>query len=191
MITLALSAALTAIAIPNMRYFIRNNRLSAAANDLLHSTQVARSEAIKRQLNVVVCATEDPHAAQPSCSNGAFNGWIVFVDANANWVADIDDEDTPDDEAEVVIERHELLHDSVSVNNDHDGILSYARSGFANPAGVRVPTRTVVLCDERGNQKVGNNSNARAILIDATGRARVTRDFDEVTSAISIAGSCP
>ena len=49
MITLAVAGTLAAIAVPNMRDFMRNNRLSSSANDLLRSVQVARSEAVKRQ----------------------------------------------------------------------------------------------------------------------------------------------
>lgn len=191
MITLALAAVLAAIAIPNMRDFIRNNRLTSASNDLLRSMQVARSEAIKRQRNVVVCASADPSAAEPVCSYGPFRGWIVFEDVNGNWAADLDDPDTADDESELLIESHELLHDSIIVKTDHDGILSYGPSGFANPAGARTPSRNVVICDARGNRTVGNASTARALLIEATGRTRVSRLPDDVDDAIAAAGSCP
>src|SRR5687767_3310746 len=78
MFTVAVAAVLASIAVPNMRDFIRNGRLTSAANDLLRSTQVARSEAIKRQTIVALCASADPSAANPTCSNGAFTGWIVF-----------------------------------------------------------------------------------------------------------------
>jgi len=49
MVTLSVAAILMAIAIPNIRNFLSNNRLSSGVNDLLHSIQVARTEAIKRQ----------------------------------------------------------------------------------------------------------------------------------------------
>ena len=80
MITLAVAGTLAAIAVPNMRDFMRNNRLSSSANDMLRSVQVARSEAVKRQAIVAVCASSDPDAADPTCSGGALNGWIVFQD---------------------------------------------------------------------------------------------------------------
>ena len=192
MITVAVVGVLAAVAIPNMRDFIRNNRLTAASNDLLRSTQIARSEAIKRQRSVVLCATDDPSAELPVCSYDAFNGWIVFQDANNNWAFDGDDEDTPDDDSEEIIERHDLVDDSVTVINDNDAILSYGPAGFANPAGAQTPSRTVVICDVRGNAQVGGNSTARAILIEATGRTRVTKLYADVGTAITAAGStCP
>ena len=65
MITVAVAGTLAAIAVPNMRDFMRNNRLSSAANDMLRSVQVARSEAVKRQQIVATCASADPNADQP------------------------------------------------------------------------------------------------------------------------------
>lgn len=182
MLTIAVAGVLAAVAIPNMRDFIRNNRLSAAANDLLRSTQIARSEAVKRQSNVVVCASSDPLAAAPACSYGSFNGWLVFQDSNGNWALD---------DGEPVVERHPPLDTSVTIVNDHDGILSYASSGFANPAGAKTPSRNVVICDVRGNAQLGDNSAARAVLITATGRSKVTKTFTEIGTAITAAGDCP
>src|SRR5690349_17625503 len=111
MLALAVAGILTALAVPNMRVFIQNNRLSGASNDLLRSFQVARSEAIKRQRDVVVCASDDPAAETPECSYGAFNGWVVFEDKNSNWQVD-DDED--------VVERHGLLDSKIIVRTDKD-----------------------------------------------------------------------
>src|SRR5262245_55497890 len=100
MIALALIGMLLTVAVPSMRTFTQNNRLTAASNDLLRSLQLARSESIKRQLNVVVCASSNPAAATPTCSYGAFRGWIVAQDTNGNWQVD---------STEPVIERHELV----------------------------------------------------------------------------------
>ncbi len=184
MITVAVAAILLGIAVPTFSDIIRNNRLTAGANDLLHSTQRARSEAVKRQASVAVCATDDAEAELPTCSDGAFSQWIVFVDTDGDWTVDAD---------EPVIERHGALPASVTVRNDSDGIISYAASGFPTtpqPAG-KQPTRNVVICDARGNQQIGTASAARAMLVEGTGRVRVTRAFDEVTAAIDQAGDCP
>src|SRR5207249_10519209 len=74
MVTLAVAGVLAMIAVPNMTTFIRNNRLSSASNDLLRSFYLARTEAIKHQANVVVCAVADPTLAVPVCSYGPFKG---------------------------------------------------------------------------------------------------------------------
>src|SRR2546430_13544358 len=85
MVTVAVAGILAMVAVPNMRTFLQNNRLSSASNDLLRSFNLARTEAIKHQTNVAVCAVADPTLAAPQCSYGAFNGWIVFQDTNLNW----------------------------------------------------------------------------------------------------------
>ncbi len=69
--------------------------------------QLARTEAIKRQRTVVVCASANPTAASPTCSYGAFRGWVVFQDTNNNWQAD-------GIATEPVIERHPLLDTTIT-----------------------------------------------------------------------------
>jgi type IV fimbrial biogenesis protein FimT len=182
LVTLTVVGILAALAVPNMRPFIQNNRLTAASNDLLRSFQLARTEAIKRQQNVVVCASTDPTAANPTCTYGPFGGWIVFQDTNANWQTD---------GGEAVLERHNLLDSSITVKTDKDGIESYAATGFANPAGTKTPTRNILMCDIRGNQITGSTSVERAVLVANTGRVRVSTAKSDVDTATIAAGSCP
>jgi type IV fimbrial biogenesis protein FimT len=188
MVTLSVAAIITSLAVPNVRDIIRNNRLTAAANDLLHSTNLARSEAVKRQAAVVICASADSTAEPPSCRDGGFTDWIVFVDTNGNGA--VDGNGTAAD-PEPVIQKHGALHPSVTVRNDGAGIISYAASGFATAPGAKTPSTRVVICDARGNEQIGANSTARAIVIAATGRTRVTKAGTDVDAAIGIAGGCP
>jgi type IV fimbrial biogenesis protein FimT len=182
MIALTVAGVLLAIATPNLRVFLQNNRLSSASNDLLRSFQVARTEAIKRQRNVVVCASANPTATPPACSYGTFNGWIVFEDSNPNWSVDA---------GEPILERHALLDSSIIVKTDNEGIESYGTTGFANPAGARNPTHNILICDKRGNQDVGHVSVERAVLVTSTGRVRVSRVDTDVNNAASSTGGCP
>ena len=192
MVTLAVASILIGILAPNMRTYMQNNQLSSAVNDMLHSIQVARTEAIKRQIpaggGVVVCGTADPTVADAAltCDYATFKGWFVFVDANANWQHDA---------AEAVIERHGLLDNSVTVKTDANArIVSFSASGFANPAGVRVPMRTVVICDSRGVKQTGTGSTARALFITTTGRARASQTWNDVNNIalpLVVGGSCP
>jgi type IV fimbrial biogenesis protein FimT len=185
MITVAVAGTLAAIAVPNMRDFMRNNRLSSSANDMLRSVQVARSEAVKRQRVMTACASSNPDAADATCSDGALSGWIVFQDSNTNWNRD------PGDATEVVIDRKSVPA-GVTVLNDNTGKFSYNPTGFATSTPGQVPTSRVVICDVRGLQAVGTNSVARALIIEPTGRARTTRVQQEVSDALGdIGGSCP
>lgn len=183
MTALSVAGVLLAVGVPAFTDITRNNRLTTAANDLLHSTQLARTEAIKRQLPVVVCASGNSAAATPTCNDGAFSQWIVFVDTNGDW--------SPSS-GEPVLERHPPVHQTITVRNDLSGIVSYGANGFATPpvSGGKDPTERIVLCDARGNQLVGADSSAaRAIFIEATGRARVTKKRTEVATAITVAGA--
>ena len=183
MVTVAVAGVLAMMAVPSMRSFVQNNRLSSASNDLLRSFNLARTEAIKHQTNVVVCAVADPTLAVPQCSYGAFKGWIVFQDRNFTW-------QFPND-GQPIFERHVLLDSSVTVKTDKDGIEMYLATGFASPTAAKRPTGNIVLCDIRGNQMVGTNSVERAVLITASGRARVSATSTDVNAAAAAAGACP
>ncbi len=179
MVTLTVAGVLCALALPNLRPFIQNSRLTSASNDLLR--------AVKRQRgNVIVCATAGPTASDATiaCSFGAFNGWFVFNDLNNNWQHDAGEE---------VIEKHRLLDSSITVRNDANGIINYASTGFANLAGAETPSSNIVFCDQRGAVLLsGTDSAARAVLIANTGRVRVTKTQTEVATAVASTGStCP
>jgi type IV fimbrial biogenesis protein FimT len=187
LITLTVAGILVGIMVPNMRDFIRNNRLSSAVNDMLHSLQMARTEAIKRQNgNVVWCGTADPNAGNPTCDYLNFTGWFVFQDTNGNW---------QHDNGEPIIQRHALLDATVTVKTDaNDRIVSFSPSGFANPAGARVPVATIVICDSRGVVAYGNTASARARLIAPTRRARTSSSWNDVALTalpLVVGGSCP
>jgi len=185
MLTLALAAVVMAIAIPNMSAFSKNGRLTANANDLVHSFQVARTEAIKSQKNVVVCASNNASTLAANCSYGAFSGWIVFSDDDGNWQRDA---------GETVLQIHDTVPNTLFVRSDGSGIRSYGSSGFANPPGASGKTNTtnVVICDSRGNVNQGGFSRgARAVAIDGTGHPRANNTYSGVAASIVVAGACP
>lgn len=69
MVTLAVAAILVGVAIPNLSTLYRNNLLSSNANDLAHSLNFARSEAITRGASVTVESLD---------SDGDWNkGWKI------------------------------------------------------------------------------------------------------------------
>jgi type IV fimbrial biogenesis protein FimT len=185
-VVLLVVGILVALAIPNLRPFIQNGRLTSSANDLLRSFQLARAEAIKRQANVVVCASSNPTAATPTCSYGTFSAWIVFVDNGATaWQHDA---------GEAVLERHIPVDSTVTVKTDNDGIEMYSSNGFSvkKGTGTKNPTNYVLMCDKRGNQIINTTTSVeRAFLIQPTGRAAVSTKASDVSAAAGKTGSCP
>lgn len=90
-VTIAIAAILAAIAVPSMQQFLAARSVDGQAQELVTALRLARSEALKRGLEVSVCAAS---TANPStCSGDAkwVNGWVVFYDYNANGSLDGDD----------------------------------------------------------------------------------------------------
>jgi prepilin-type N-terminal cleavage/methylation domain-containing protein len=191
MVVLAVAGVIMGFAVPNFSLYIRNGRLTSAANDLLASVTLARTEAIKRQLPVGVCASANPTVANPACSGAtatAFRqGWIVWVDADNDWVPD-------NNVNEPVLDRHEALHASLTVRSNNSRRLRYLANGFSSGAGpFGANTNNVALCDARGTDPtVAGFSAARALRITATGRPRVTKIQGDVNAALAVINAnCP
>lgn len=74
MITVAVFAIVAAIAAPAMQAMVAASRLNGATSELVTALQLARSEAIRRNARVTVCASADG----TTCSgSGDWNRWIV------------------------------------------------------------------------------------------------------------------
>ena len=89
LVVLTIGAILVAAAVPSMSYMIATTRAGNAANTVVGSFELARSEAIRRNTVVSVCRTLDPNAAEAAvaCSNAAgggyaagdwASGWVMF-----------------------------------------------------------------------------------------------------------------
>lgn len=198
MVVLALVGTMVALMVPNLGTFLRHNRLSNAGNDLLRSLNLARTEAIKRQLpmatggglapGVVLCASGNTDGLADSsltCSGGQFLDWFVFVDANGNGAHDA---------TEPVISRHGPLHQTLMPRSNNSGRITYNAAGFAYPfvGGGLVPVRDIVICDSYGVPLQGTSTTARSIRLTATGRATVSHTYATVTAALAATGqSCP
>lgn len=178
MVVMTLAGAILAIGAPNFNEFRRNNRMTGVGNEFLGAVQTARNEAIKRQLPVVVCPSDDPGADDADCSGGAFTGWIAFVDPDGNCERSTADPD------EAIVRVGATIDPALSVASN--GIcLSFGANGFLQAvAGVDTATNTT-FCDDRGTatQEGTALSAARGIVVTPTGRSRVTRDVAELEAA--------
>ena len=138
-----------------------------------------------RAYTVNVTVTDDDGASDTQ----AVTLTVKWVDADNDW--------EPDHAAnEPVLLRHMGVAQGVMVrvNADETGIVKFRPNGFAADAAAgQVPTSNVVICDSRGTAAISAGSSAaRAVLISATGRARVTRDKAEIDTALAnIDEECP
>lgn len=122
LVTITIVALLFAIGVPTFRNASLGSRLSASANDLLASVQLARSEAIKRNVAVTVCPTSDGTICDDTVDWD--QGWVVRA-------------------AGTVIQRQEALDDGYRMTQAG----GTAQLDF-QPIGIGSSAATVTVCRE-------------------------------------------
>lgn len=161
MITLAVVAIVVSIAAPSMGQFIRENRAATQANNVLASIQLARSEAINRNVRVTLRSTTGGSVWE--------NGWSVFTDWNGDGVfdGDPDDKDCSIENQECQLMIQEALPNGITLRTGaiYAVGLSFLPSGEIRQAGGGIGNDTFTLCAPLTNQ--------REIIVAAGGRPRV------------------
>lgn len=80
LVTLSVAAVLLGIAMPSFSSFVKNSRLATEADTMVAALNLARSEAVKSDVTVDVCASSD--GATCAASGSWAQGWIVMCPAN-------------------------------------------------------------------------------------------------------------
>jgi len=80
MVTLLVMGIVLGFGVPNFMEFQRTSAMTSEANDFVGAIFLARTEAVKRQTFVTLCASANPLAAVPVCGVGPATGYVVFVD---------------------------------------------------------------------------------------------------------------
>jgi type IV fimbrial biogenesis protein FimT len=92
-VVVAVIGILAVIAAPGMSALLNANRLSSAAGELTAVLQVARSEAIRRNARITVCASTDGITC--AASTAWSTGWIAHGNDNATGNDEVIRKDTP------------------------------------------------------------------------------------------------
>jgi type IV fimbrial biogenesis protein FimT len=190
MFTVLVMAVLLGIGVPNLRDFIRNSRMTAAANDLLADLNLARSEAMKRRVPVTLCKSTDGTSCATSTTTD-FQRWIVFVDDANPAVSSANDGNGAVDTGEAVL-RDSSISAAIDDVPAQGRRVVFRSSGF--PAVISDNLTRVLFCDDRGSDiSVGGASAARGLTVSATGRAAVTRDKALIQTSVVGGGfgDCP
>ena len=82
MITVAVIGIVALVAVPAMQTMINASRLSGATEELTAAFQLARSEAVRRNVRVSVCASSD----NSTCTGGT--AWTQFIVRQPNGSTD-------------------------------------------------------------------------------------------------------
>lgn len=148
LVVMAIMAILLTIAVPAFHDASLGNKLNAIANGFASSGQLARSEAIKRNRPVTLCASSDTE----TCSGDWSDGWIVL-----------------DETADEIIQKEQAIP---------NGFLLQAGDGVDSivflPTGVGATVTTLTAC--RYSPSAGTQK--RVIKTSVTGRVDVQKEYD-------------
>jgi type IV fimbrial biogenesis protein FimT len=179
LVTLTVAAVLLGLGVPAFRDFMRNNRLTGAANELLITVVAARNEAVRRQTVVSVCPSTTPDQTNATCTGSATQGYIAFIDTNSNCVRDGGEITDPDN-----LVANMVIH-SLVTSRKNGTCISFAANGFRRLVIGQPNTVHAMFCDTRGNTKIYPTSSisyARGLEVLPTGRGAVSRTYSELTS---------
>lgn len=90
MVVLLIVGIMAKFAVPSVRHIVQRSAVSSNINLFMSSLRYARAESIRRGGRVVMCRSDNPTAASPTCGTGMTSwttGWIIFYDVNdsINW----------------------------------------------------------------------------------------------------------
>ncbi len=118
--TMTVLVILTSLAAASMSSTVSNNRIYAAQTEFLASLALARSEAARRGVNVLVSATA------PVTGNAFGGGWSVCLDADGDGACDSD--------ASALLRRHESIQSTIVVGSSPTTI-GFSPVGFLTQNG--------------------------------------------------------
>jgi type IV fimbrial biogenesis protein FimT len=166
LVALAVAAILVATAVPSLRAFVQDARLSSAADEFLATIQLARTEAVTRGDAVILCRTANPGNDQcrDSANKDWTPGWLMYAAPGSS--GEIDYTDSADN---VLIQRGSPAPAGVTITSDNDGNqwLTFAADGSLRESG----PLAYAVCDNRGV------AEGRLIVVPMLGRPYLTEDM--------------
>jgi type IV fimbrial biogenesis protein FimT len=172
LVTITLLAIVTSLAAPSFKRTIQSGRISSGVNTFLADMRFARSEAIKRGGNVVMCRSDAPEAANPVCGAGNgpgdagwASGWFIFHDLDGDGIRDVGG--TPEESVLRVQQANSALGAIVD---------SGASTTFRFTATGRLYSLGAVTSLQFGSDAAFSEDLRRIVCINISGRARVAGD---------------
>ncbi|MBS0289913.1 MAG: GspH/FimT family pseudopilin [Proteobacteria bacterium] len=157
-ITIAVLAIVLAIAIPAFTSTIQNNLIASTNNDLISALMYARSEAMKRNVPVSVCAPSDN--TYTACGGSWNLGWIIFVNPTGGSALS-------NTTSAPMLRTQQITDQTISITTSPSvSIATYNGSGFpaTNTGNVAFTIKATGCTIDSGRQ----------ITISLTGRPAVT-----------------
>jgi type IV fimbrial biogenesis protein FimT len=165
MIVLVVLAVTLSLGAPLFQNLLHNNRLRAEASRFLGAINLARSEAVMRNLPVSICPSAMAATGQAECSGTYARGWIVFANAEKDKVVD-----TGTDE---VLHVFEGLTPGYRLTNRSGTKAAFELINYL-PDGSSHSNRTLLFCPPRRT-----SMQSLSIIINIVGRARLAGGWGE------------
>ena len=168
-IVVALAAIMMTLAVPSFQSIVANNRITSHTNELVMAINMGRSEAVKRNVRVILCRSANPTAATPACGGSAntwTTGWLLFAsgDANNTYQAAVDTLIRIGDAARTGIR--------IRTNGTSDNNLEINSNGTTNEGG---GTAAFAICDDRDGDGDFDEQWGRQIQVSPSGHVRLIR----------------
>lgn len=151
---LTVMAVLAVLALPNLLAPLAGARLSALASEFAAATDLARSEAVRRHINVVIC----PRSSTGSCQSSATNwsqGWLLYADADADDLLD---------STEIRLQERAGMPSDTTVGSGSAAPLVFIASGEL--AGVDGASRTITMTAHGLRRDVVLQRNGKSTIVD-------------------------
>jgi len=174
MVTILVLGILLGVAVPSFREAALGSRLTGYANNLVASAQLARSEAIKRNAAVTLCASKNGTTCGVDAGSGWEAGWIVLAPARDIEVTTDDEDD--EDGFETITLPAEVLQRQPPLSSEFRMRVAGAVTSISFPptiVGVTPATFKVCRASPVGKQE-------RLVAITASGSTSVRSDDKKV-----------
>ena len=169
MIVLVVLAATLSAGAPSMQNMLHKNRVRSEASRMLAAINLARSEAVMRNLPVSMCPSAMSLTGEPLCSGIFSGGWIVFSNADKDGVVDAGTDE--------VLKVFAGLPRGYTLTN-RAGTKAALELIHYLPDGSSHRNRTLLFCSP-----AGASVHALSIVVNIVGRPRLARDWGECPTA--------
>jgi type IV fimbrial biogenesis protein FimT len=154
LVGIAVLGVLLGIGVPSFGQFAADSRLTVTTNRLVAALHLTRSEAVRRNARVTLCASAD--GAFCAADGDWTQGWIVFVDGSGTGARALDDE-------LLAVGQGAARGVTVTGNHPVQRYVSYVGLGATRRANGSLQMGTLTLCA---------GAQGRQLIIGRTGRLR-------------------
>lgn len=165
MVVLVLLAITLSLGVPSFQKLLHDNRLRAESSRFLGAINMARSEAVMRNVPVSICPSAMALTGKAECSGTYASGWIVYANADKDKIVDADTDE--------VLQIFEGLPAGYRLTNRSGSRAAFELINYL-PDGSSHRNRTLLFCAPRGT-----TDESLSIVINIVGRARLAGGWGE------------